>query len=234
MEGKYPTVKDWRQKYPGIKEGDFLHPEWIDKEQPGRVLKAHARSPYRWDHLCILVNNLEEAIGDFNDLFEIEKADWITGLFTEKVEEGKIGDWMVGAMCSIRAGGGSDGCMLLELIQPGNPEGAMAKQLEKRGEGFHHVSINFPSKMRKGQFKRWADKGFMPIGDPEYGIGGSAELYGGMEPLRYTQLHPKYRLHRAQFEVIERLKYEYKPNEDEWLRGEFPYGGISCISVDEF
>ncbi len=41
------------------------------------------------------------------------------------------------AMCATRGG-------LIELITPLDPEGAIARFLEKRGEGFHHVAFAVP------------------------------------------------------------------------------------------
>ena len=219
-----------RAEYEGVEEGQPLHPEWVDKSNPGRPLEA--KSPYGVTHMCVLVNNFEEAVKDYNDLFDVENEDWITGIFTEKdPATGKVGDWMKGGMLFFKGTGGGPGLVALEVIQPGNPEGAMAKMVEKRGEGWHHLGFDFPSKMRRGMFKRLAAKGFKPLGDPEYGITPA----GTVEPdqCRYTQLHPKYRLHRSQFEVIERSKIAYKPNRDEWLRGKLSWGGYEWGPVDE-
>lgn len=73
-------------------------------------------------HLGIAVKNLEEAREFYRSVFRLESSDPIVGGDgTIKVSMVKVGN------------------VLIELLQPIGSEGIMAKFLEKRGEGFHHI-----------------------------------------------------------------------------------------------
>ncbi|NIO49091.1 MAG: methylmalonyl-CoA epimerase [Candidatus Aminicenantes bacterium] len=73
-------------------------------------------------HLGIAVKNLEEAREFYHSVFRLESSDPIIGGDgTIKVSMVKVGN------------------VLIELLQPFGSEGIMAKFLEKRGEGFHHI-----------------------------------------------------------------------------------------------
>ncbi len=73
-------------------------------------------------HLGIAVKNLEEAREFYRSVFGLESSEPIIG------GEGTIKVSMVEV-----------GNVLIELLQPEGSEGVMAKFLEKRGEGFHHI-----------------------------------------------------------------------------------------------
>jgi len=73
-------------------------------------------------HLGMAVKNLEEAREFYRSVFRLESSDPIVGGDgTIKVSMVKVGN------------------VLIELLQPIGSEGIMAKFLEKRGEGFHHI-----------------------------------------------------------------------------------------------
>jgi len=73
-------------------------------------------------HLGIAVKNLEEAREFYRSVFRLESSDPIVGGDgTIKVSMVKVSN------------------VLIELLQPIGSEGIMAKFLEKRGEGFHHI-----------------------------------------------------------------------------------------------
>jgi methylmalonyl-CoA epimerase len=73
-------------------------------------------------HLGIAVKNLEEAREFYRSVFGLESSEPITdGEGTIKVSMVEVGG------------------VLIELLQPTGNEGVMAKFLEKRGEGFHHI-----------------------------------------------------------------------------------------------
>lgn len=73
-------------------------------------------------HLGMAVKDLEEARDFYRSAFRLESSDPIVGGDgTIKVSMVKVGD------------------ILIELLQPIGSEGVMAKFLEKRGEGFHHI-----------------------------------------------------------------------------------------------
>ena len=73
-------------------------------------------------HLGIAVKNLEEAREFYRSVFGLESSEPIIG------GDGTIKVSMVAV-----------GSVLIELLQPAGNEGVMAKFLEKRGEGFHHI-----------------------------------------------------------------------------------------------
>ena len=77
------------------------------------------------NHMAIAVNNLDEALELYNKLF---------GLKPEKVEI--MTDQRVKAAI-LPVGEGSE----IELIQPIDSDSGVAKFLEKRGEGIHHIAI---------------------------------------------------------------------------------------------
>lgn len=77
------------------------------------------------DHIAIAVKNLDEALSIYEKLF---------GLKAEKIED--IPDQRVKAAL-IPIGEGSE----IELIQPVDNESGVAKFLEKKGEGIHHIAL---------------------------------------------------------------------------------------------
>lgn len=77
------------------------------------------------DHVAIAVKNLDEALGTYEKLF---------GLKAEKIET--IPEQRV-KIAIIPIGEGSE----IELIQPVDNESGVAKFLEKKGEGIHHIAL---------------------------------------------------------------------------------------------
>lgn len=73
-------------------------------------------------HLGIAVKDLEEARKFYRSVFGLESSEPIIG------GDGTIKVSMV-----------EIGHTLIELLQPIGSEGVLAKFLEKRGEGFHHI-----------------------------------------------------------------------------------------------
>ncbi len=76
------------------------------------------------DHIAIAVNSADEALSVFDNVF---------GLKADHIEE--IPDQGVKA-ATVRVGDTN-----IEFIEPINPEGGVAKFLEKKGEGIHHICI---------------------------------------------------------------------------------------------
>ena len=74
------------------------------------------------DHTCIAVPNLEEALQFYQDLFGVPRSE---------IEE--VPDQGVRATL-IRVGG-----TYLELIQSIDPQNAVARFIERRGEALHHI-----------------------------------------------------------------------------------------------
>jgi methylmalonyl-CoA/ethylmalonyl-CoA epimerase len=76
------------------------------------------------DHIGIAVKDLEQAMILYREVFGIEPS----MVYESSYTKAKIAFFTVGES-------------RIELIQPTNPESLMAKFLEKRGEGIHHVSF---------------------------------------------------------------------------------------------
>ena len=74
------------------------------------------------NHVCIAVRDIEETIGLYRRLFALGQAE---------VEE--VADQGVKAAL-VRVGGSQ-----LEFIQPTDPDGGVARFIERRGEGVHHI-----------------------------------------------------------------------------------------------
>ena len=74
------------------------------------------------DHVSIAVNNLEEGLKTFENLLGIKPS------HTEEVPDQGI----KAAMIMV-------GDVEIELIEPTNPDSGVAKFLEKKGEGIHHI-----------------------------------------------------------------------------------------------
>ncbi len=78
----------------------------------------------RIDHVAVAVKNLDSAVSTFENLF---------GLTPSKIEE--VPDQGVkAAMIHI-------GDTELEFIEPVDPESGVAKFIENKGEGIHHICI---------------------------------------------------------------------------------------------
>jgi len=76
------------------------------------------------DHIGIAVKDIEQAIRLYKESFGIEPS----LVYESEYTKAKIAFFPVGDV-------------KIELIQPTNPESVMAKFLEKKGEGIHHVSF---------------------------------------------------------------------------------------------
>ena len=94
----------------------------------------------RIDHVAVAVKNLDDAVASFDKLF---------GLKPSKIEE--IPDQGVkAALIHI-------GDTELEFIQPINPDTGVAKFLENKGEGIHHICIEVDD--TDAELKRIEDQG---------------------------------------------------------------------------
>lgn len=115
------------------------------------------------DHIGVAVNSIEEAVKLYSDAFGLKVGE------VETIEEQKVKV----AMMAI-------GESRIELLEPIDSEGAIAKYLEKRGEGIHHLALEVSD--IQGMLKTLKEKG-VPLIDiePRIGAGGA----------RVAFLHPK-------------------------------------------
>ena len=84
------------------------------------------------NHVCIAVRDIEDTVGFYRDLF---------GLGNVAIEE--VPDQEVRAAL-IRVGGSQ-----LEFIQPTNQDGGVARFIERRGEGLHHICFEVENLQEK-------------------------------------------------------------------------------------
>jgi methylmalonyl-CoA/ethylmalonyl-CoA epimerase len=83
--------------------------------------------PKRIDHVAIIVHDIEQALVFYRDTLGI-----VPGVIKEvPTEQVRI------AFLPMGGPGGSE----IELIQPTTPDSSLAKYLEKRGEGLHHICL---------------------------------------------------------------------------------------------
>ncbi|HET8723684.1 MAG TPA: methylmalonyl-CoA epimerase [Anaeromyxobacteraceae bacterium] len=79
------------------------------------------------DHVAILVSDLDAAIRLYRDVYGLELAE-VEEVPSEKVRVAIFGH----------------GAGRIELVSPSGPDSPMAKAIEKRGEGLHHVCLEVP------------------------------------------------------------------------------------------
>ena len=83
--------------------------------------------PKRIDHVAIIVRDIERALVFYRDTLGI-----VPGVIKEvPTEQVRI------AFLPMGGPGSSE----IELIQPTTPDSSLAKYLEKRGEGLHHICL---------------------------------------------------------------------------------------------
>ena len=76
------------------------------------------------DHIAIAVSSMDDALATFERLYGI------TAEHTEDIASDKVSE----AMLKV-------GNTYLQLLQPSDPESTVAKFIEKRGQGLHHIAI---------------------------------------------------------------------------------------------
>ena len=73
-------------------------------------------------HIALAVHNIDEALGDYADVLGLPRTDVVY------VESQQVKATLIPV-----------GDAEIELIEPTDPEGGVAKFLERRGEALHHV-----------------------------------------------------------------------------------------------
>jgi len=115
------------------------------------------------DHIGVAVSNLEEALKVYTDVLGLK----LHG--TEVVEEQKV-----------RVAFMPVGDTEIELLESTDPEGPIAKFIEKRGEGIQHIAFKVDD--IEEALEQMRQKGVRLIDEkPRYGAGGA----------RIAFLHPK-------------------------------------------
>jgi methylmalonyl-CoA/ethylmalonyl-CoA epimerase len=115
------------------------------------------------DHIGIAVSSLKESLPFYTDILQLE----LLGI--EEVESQKV------KVAFIKAGETK-----LELLEPTSQDSAIAKYIEKRGQGIHHVALGVESIEERIHDLR--TNGIRMIDDePRMGAGGASIAF----------LHPK-------------------------------------------
>jgi methylmalonyl-CoA epimerase len=86
----------------------------------------------RFDHIGIAVHSIEDARGFFEGTL---------GARLRSIGDDRSGDFRVGLFDLEN--------FCIELLEPINPDGFLAKFLEKRGEGVHHITLQTPDLERR-------------------------------------------------------------------------------------
>lgn len=116
----------------------------------------------RIDHIGIAVRSLEDALATYKKLWQLEP---------DHIERGET-DRVTEAMLPL-------GDAHLQLLEPTDVESTVAKFIEKRGEGLHHIAIRVPN--IESALKRLADEGAELI-DIEPRIGGGGHRVAFVHP----------------------------------------------------
>jgi len=115
------------------------------------------------DHIGIAVNDIEEAVKLYTDVLGLK----VSGM--ETVEEQKVRTAIIPA-----------GESKIELLESTSPEGTIAKFIEKRGEGIHHLALGVSN--IEDTLETLKEKG-IPLIDEK--------PRKGVENTRIAFLHPK-------------------------------------------
>ena len=115
------------------------------------------------DHLGIAVNNLDEALKFYHEILGLP----LKGI--EEVPQQKV-----------RVAFLPTGESKFELLEPTDPESPIAKFIEKRGTGIHHIALRVDDV--QAEFERMKALGVRFIGEkPTQGAGGAKIIF----------IHPK-------------------------------------------
>ncbi|MBS4191154.1 methylmalonyl-CoA epimerase [Bacillus sp. FJAT-49705] len=115
------------------------------------------------DHIGIAVRSLDEALPFYTEILKLP----LLGI--EEVESEKL------KVAFLKAGETK-----LELLEPTSQESAVAKFIEKRGEGLHHVALGVDSIQER--INEMKEKGIRMLQDsPKIGAGGAEVAF----------MHPK-------------------------------------------
>ena len=112
----------------------------------------------RIDHLGIAVSSLEKALGFY------EQQLGLTVSLRETVEQEKVKVAMLPA-----------GDSRIELLEATGPDSVIAKFIEKRGEGLHHVAVKVPD--LASIVARLKANGARLLNDPRPGAGGHQYVF---------------------------------------------------------
>jgi len=123
-----------------------------------RTPRAPAIEQFSIDHLGIAVKNLDEALAFYAGPLGMAVS------LRETVEAEKV------KVAMLPAGGPR-----LELLEPAAPDSAIAKFLEKRGPGLHHIALRVPDLY--AAVERLRASGARLLNEPRQGAGGHLYVF---------------------------------------------------------
>jgi len=115
-------------------------------------------SGFEIDHLGIAVRSIDQALRFYRDLLGLETSARETVL-PEKVHV---------AMLNL-------GHSRMELLEATEPDSVIAKFIEKRGEGLHHVALKVPD--LQATLARLRAQGARLLNEPRQGAGGHLYVF---------------------------------------------------------
>ena len=131
--------------------------EAIDNAAASAVAPAAAPQHITIDHLGIAVSGLDAALDFYRSLgFDVAHREAVA---TEKVN-----------LAMLPAGESR-----IELLEPASPDSPIAKYLEKRGPGLHHVALRVPD--LNAAVERLRASGARLLGEPRKGAGGHLYVF---------------------------------------------------------
>jgi methylmalonyl-CoA epimerase len=113
---------------------------------------------FKIDHLGIAVRSLDRALEFYRDQLGLDVS------LRETVEQEKVNIAMLPL-----------GEPRIELLEPSQPESVIAKFLDKRGEGLHHVAIRVPD--LNASVQRLKSAGARLLNEPRAGAGGHTYVF---------------------------------------------------------
>lgn len=122
-----------------------------------------AVSPEKIDHVGIAVKNLETAVPLYRDILGLSYL----GEETVDNEQVRVAFFRLGEV-------------KVELLEPTSPESPIARFIEKRGEGIHHIALSV--KDMEAELERLAEAGIRLIDE---------QAKPGANGARVAFLHPK-------------------------------------------
>jgi GTPase len=127
-------------------------------EKAPKHVQARAAAQYSIDHLGIAVKSIEAALGFYEGQLGMRAGRRET-VAQEKVHV---------AMLPI-------GGPRIELIEASEPDSVIARYIEKRGEGLHHVAIKVPD--LRATAARLKESGARLLNEPRQGAGGHEYVF---------------------------------------------------------
>ena len=139
-------------------DGTGLNELLADLENRQRKLREHHEQHWEIDHLGIAVRSIDEALPFYAAHLGLPV------LSRETVEYEKVNAAMLPA-----------GVSRIELLEPLDPTSTIAKFIEKRGPGVHHVAMRVPD--LHATLRRLESAGIRLLGTPRRGAGGHLYVF---------------------------------------------------------